>query len=301
MADPQGPQEARIGVFLRLRPVARPTDRITASPEEGWLEFSVPRDAKDGCASPPPPPPPRCVPARVPAPGFRLLPLRSICIALPATAPSHGALPPALAHPHRRLINNSRELYRFPFDGLLQPAADQAEVFDRVAAPVLRAALDGYNGTVFAFGQTGSGKTFTITGGPEHYADRGLIPRAVSALFAEAAARGGYTYTLHVSYMCAAAGAAAAGSVAQLHRAQHGASAGHCCWHVCLLLSTTTHATNRHPHLTGRSTTRRGTTCWSLGARWRRWRTCPGCAAQRRKCRCCRKCRWLDVGAGPVA
>ena len=80
--------------------------------------------------------------------------------------------------PPRRLINNSRESYRFPFDGLLPPEARQEEVFDRVALPVLRSALDGYNGTVFAFGQTGSGKTFTITGGAERYADRGLIPRA---------------------------------------------------------------------------------------------------------------------------
>jgi hypothetical protein len=121
----------------------------------------------------------------------------------------------------RRLINNSRESYRFPFDGLLPPEARQEEVFDRVAQPVLRSALDGYNGTVFAFGQTGSGKTFTITGGAERYADRGLIPRAISALFAETAARGAggrasaagagagapchasspASYSVHVSYM----------------------------------------------------------------------------------------------------
>ena len=99
------------------------------------------------------------------------------------------------------MINNSRESYRFPFDGLLPPEARQEEVFERVALPVLRAALDGYNGTVFAFGQTGSGTTFTITGGAERYADRGLIPRAISALFAEAAKRTGHTYTMHISYM----------------------------------------------------------------------------------------------------
>ena len=74
-------------------------------------------------------------------------------------------------------------------------------MFDRVAAPVLASALDGCNGTVFAFGQTGSGKTFTITGGAERYADRGLVPRALSGLFAEARRRSGHTYTLHVSYM----------------------------------------------------------------------------------------------------
>ena len=50
-------------------------------------------------------------------------------------------------------------------------------------------ALDGYNGTVFAYGQTGSGKTYTISGGVNAYSDRGLVPRAISALFREAAAR----------------------------------------------------------------------------------------------------------------
>lgn len=100
-----------------------------------------------------------------------------------------------------RLINNSRESYRFAFDGLLPPDAQQQEVFERVALPVLRSALDGYNGTVFAFGQTGSGKTFTITGGAERYADRGLIPRALSALFLEAAKRSDHTFAVHVSYM----------------------------------------------------------------------------------------------------
>lgn len=106
----------------------------------------------------------------------------------------------SIPHPPR-LINNSRESYRFPFDGLLPAEARQDEVFERVAAPVLLSALDGYNGTVFAFGQTGSGKTFTICGGTERYADRGLIPRAISALFAEAARRTDHTYVLHISYM----------------------------------------------------------------------------------------------------
>lgn len=43
--------------------------------------------------------------------------------------------------------------------------------------------LAGYNGTIFAYGQTGSGKTFTITGGAEHYSDRGIIPRTLSYLY----------------------------------------------------------------------------------------------------------------------
>ncbi len=47
-----------------------------------------------------------------------------------------------------------------------------------------RAASTGYNATVFAYGQTGTGKTFTMTGGPERYEDRGIIPRTLQYLFA---------------------------------------------------------------------------------------------------------------------
>ena len=52
-----------------------------------------------------------------------------------------------------------------------------------MAKPVIDNCLEGYNGTIFAYGQTGSGKTFTITGGPEKYTDRGIIPRTITYFF----------------------------------------------------------------------------------------------------------------------
>ena len=52
--------------------------------------------------------------------------------------------------------------------------ANQDDVFKKVGTAAVQNALDGFNSTIFAYGQTGSGKTFTITGGPERYADRGL-------------------------------------------------------------------------------------------------------------------------------
>ncbi len=75
---------------------------------------------------------------------------------------------------------------------------------------MLYSVIAGYNGTIFAYGQvelvfeqrksrfylrfvmfirqffkfqTGSGKTFTITGGPERFSDRGIIPRSLSYIF----------------------------------------------------------------------------------------------------------------------
>ena len=77
----------------------------------------------------------------------------------------------------------------------------QEEIFDHVAKPVIENVLSGFNGTIFAFGQTGSGKTFTITGGPEKYADRGIIPRSISHMFREFDKQSQYLFTLHVSYL----------------------------------------------------------------------------------------------------
>ncbi len=42
----------------------------------------------------------------------------------------------------------------------------------------------------------GSGKTFTVTGGPERYADRGLIPRAISLVFSHIAGRADASFTV---------------------------------------------------------------------------------------------------------
>lgn len=47
----------------------------------------------------------------------------------------------------------------------------------------------------------GSGKTFTLTGGPEKYSDRGIIPRSLSMLFAEFRKRTDAQYKMFISYL----------------------------------------------------------------------------------------------------
>ena len=81
------------------------------------------------------------------------------------------------------IVNNSRTGYNFSFSGILDDKASQRDVFRTVGIPAIQNALAGYNSTIFAYGQTGSGKTFTVTGGPERYDDRGIIPRAIAHLF----------------------------------------------------------------------------------------------------------------------
>ncbi len=70
-----------------------------------------------------------------------------------------------------------------------------------MAKKVCNNVLEGFNGTIFAYGQTGSGKTFTITGGPDRYEDRGIIPRSLSYIFQEIEKRKDFQFVLRISYL----------------------------------------------------------------------------------------------------
>lgn len=100
-------------------------------------------------------------------------------------------------------INNARSGYSFSFNGILDDKSSQRDVFRIVGIPCLKNALAGYNSTIFAYGQTGSGKTYTITGGPERYDDRGIIPRAIGYLFKamKAEEKDGTSYSCFISYL----------------------------------------------------------------------------------------------------
>ena len=100
------------------------------------------------------------------------------------------------------IVNNTRTRYGFQFNDILKEKATQDEAFRIIGAPAVRNVLEGFNSTVFAYGQTGSGKTFTITGGPERYSDRGIIPRAISMLFAGfQEQQNDTTYCAYISYL----------------------------------------------------------------------------------------------------
>jgi kinesin family protein 6/9 len=100
------------------------------------------------------------------------------------------------------IVNNSRTRYGFRFNDILQEKATQNDAFRIIGAPAVRNVLQGFNSTVFAYGQTGSGKTYTITGGPERYSDRGIIPRAISMLFAGfQEQQNDTTYCAYISYL----------------------------------------------------------------------------------------------------
>jgi kinesin family protein 6/9 len=101
------------------------------------------------------------------------------------------------------MINNSRTLFEFKFDGLLGMDSTQDDVFASVARPVCENVLSGFNGTIFAYGQTGSGKTYTITGGTESFGQRGVIPRTLSHLFRALRddSRSGTQFQVRISFL----------------------------------------------------------------------------------------------------
>eukprot|EP00762_Andalucia_godoyi_P002959 ANDGO_04112.mRNA.1 Kinesin-like protein KLP1 len=141
--------EDTIQIFARVRPSKNPSPlfKCFATSDESRVEFSKPRDSKDG------------------------------------------------------YINNQREFYEFRFNGVFDQPTKQEEIFDVVARKACQNALDGYNSTIFAYGQTGSGKTFTITGGPEKFSDRGMIPRSLSHIFEECRKRSDVQYSIYISYL----------------------------------------------------------------------------------------------------
>lgn len=98
-------------------------------------------------------------------------------------------------------INNKRENFKFRFQKVFDQTANQEQIFETIAKPVAESVLAGYNGTIFAYGQTGSGKTFTITGGAEHYNDRGIIPRTLSYIYHHISKNSSMVYTTHISYL----------------------------------------------------------------------------------------------------
>jgi len=98
-------------------------------------------------------------------------------------------------------VNNSKEAFSFSFNEVFEISVKQESVFNQVAKEVVDSSIEGYNGTIFAYGQTGSGKTYTITGGAEHYEDRGVIPRTLAYIFSETSKRKDSFYEISVSYL----------------------------------------------------------------------------------------------------
>jgi kinesin family protein 3/17 len=91
----------------------------------------------------------------------------------------------------------------FTFDAVFSSTCTQRQIYDTCAAPIVKSALEGYNGTVFAYGQTGAGKTHTMEGEPDPPNKRGIIPNAFQHIFDHVALgddSGSHKYLVRASY-----------------------------------------------------------------------------------------------------
>ncbi|CAI5517511.1 unnamed protein product [Closterium sp. Naga37s-1] len=86
----------------------------------------------------------------------------------------------------------------YAYDKVFGPATTTRGVYDVAAQPVVSAAMEGINGTVFAYGVTSSGKTHSMHGDQK---SPGVIPLAVKEVFSIIQDTPGREFLLRVSYL----------------------------------------------------------------------------------------------------
>ncbi|KAL5777559.1 hypothetical protein ACOSP7_010485 [Xanthoceras sorbifolium] len=86
----------------------------------------------------------------------------------------------------------------FTFDHVFDESCGNARVYELLTKDIIHAAVQGFNGTVFAYGQTSSGKTFTMNGSSS---ELGIIPLAVRDTFDNIQMMSDREFLIRVSYM----------------------------------------------------------------------------------------------------
>eukprot|EP01018_Ginkgo_biloba_P020937 Gb_03332 [translate_table: standard] len=86
----------------------------------------------------------------------------------------------------------------YAFDRVFGPATTTRGVYDVAARLVVKGAMEGVNGTVFAYGVTSSGKTHTMHG---DHKSPGIIPLAIKDVFSIIQDTPGQEFLLRVSYL----------------------------------------------------------------------------------------------------
>ncbi|GER42288.1 kinesin-related protein [Striga asiatica] len=94
--------------------------------------------------------------------------------------------------------NEYNPMTSYAFDKVFGHNTNTQEVYEVAARPVVKAAMDGINGTVFAYGVTSSGKTHTMHG---DQTSPGIIPLAIKDVFSIIQDTPGREFLLRVSYL----------------------------------------------------------------------------------------------------
>ncbi|XP_041998049.1 kinesin-like protein KIN-7D, mitochondrial isoform X3 [Salvia splendens] len=94
--------------------------------------------------------------------------------------------------------NEYNPMTAYAFDRVFGPDTITEEVYEVAARPVVKSAMEGINGTVFAYGVTSSGKTHTMHGDHD---SPGIIPLAIKDVFSMIQDTPGREFLLRVSYL----------------------------------------------------------------------------------------------------
>ncbi|KAM6402245.1 centromere-associated protein E [Pluvialis apricaria] len=86
----------------------------------------------------------------------------------------------------------------FNYDRVFHSSDNTQQLYEGVAVPIIQSAVQGYNGTIFAYGQTASGKTYTMMGNEDSV---GIIPKAIKHVFKVICEIPEREFLLRVSYM----------------------------------------------------------------------------------------------------
>ncbi|XP_010014100.1 PREDICTED: centromere-associated protein E, partial [Nestor notabilis] len=86
----------------------------------------------------------------------------------------------------------------FSYDRVFHSSDSTQQLYEGVAVPIIQSAVQGYNGTIFAYGQTASGKTYTMMGNEDSV---GIIPKAIQHVFKVICEIPDREFLLRVSYM----------------------------------------------------------------------------------------------------
>ncbi|XP_016119488.1 centromere-associated protein E-like, partial [Sinocyclocheilus grahami] len=97
-----------------------------------------------------------------------------------------------------QLDDDGAQTKSYSFDRVFSAEETTAQLYQDIAKPLVVSAVEGYNGTIFAYGQTSSGKTFTMMG-REH--NPGVIPLAMADVFKTIKNCPKKEFLLRVSYM----------------------------------------------------------------------------------------------------
>ncbi|KAJ4755936.1 Kinesin-like protein [Rhynchospora pubera] len=95
-------------------------------------------------------------------------------------------------------LNTPISGYTFAFDHVFDESLGNAVVYRVLIKSIIDAAIDGFNGTAFAYGQTSSGKTYTMNGSEM---DPGIIPLAIKDIFDTIHKTSEREFLIRVSYM----------------------------------------------------------------------------------------------------